>query len=100
LLQLKAVAKQMSSDIRRSWSPRSFTAVTTPEGQFDAVVCTVSYHFHKHGQTYGSIRVMTHKAMQYFEEHRNEAVDCGNGLLRFPDGSLFERDGRIVTYVG
>jgi hypothetical protein len=100
LLQPKAVASQMTGDIRRSWSPRSFTAVNTPEGRFDAVVCNASYHFHKHGQKHGSIRAMTRQAVEYFAKHRQEAVDAGNGLLRLPNGSLYEQDGRIVTYVG
>ena len=99
-LQLKAVASQMTPDIRRSWSARSFTAVSTPEGEFDAVICNVSYHFHTHGHKYGSIRFMTQHAQQYFEQNRQQAVDNAYGLLRFPDGSLFESDGRIVTYVG
>jgi hypothetical protein len=42
LLQLKAVASQITSDIRRSWSARSFTAVSTPGGVFDAIVCNIS----------------------------------------------------------
>ena len=98
LFQLKAVASQMTSDIRRSWSARSFTAVSTPEGVFDAVVCNVSYHFHAHGQKYRSIRVMTEKANGYFAQNRQRAVYNGYGLLKLP-GGLFERDGRIVTYV-
>jgi hypothetical protein len=100
LLQLKAVASEMTQEIRQSWSPRSFTAVVTPEGEFDAVVCNVSYHFHKHGEKYGSIRLMTDQAKQYFEQHRQEASLTEEGLLRFPDNSLFTLDGRIVTYVG
>jgi hypothetical protein len=74
--------------------------VSTPDGDFDAVVCNVSYHFHAHGQKYGSIRLMTQLAKQFFEQQRQQAVDNGYGLLKLPDGSLFERDGRIVTYVG
>ena len=100
LLQLKAVAAQMTPEIRQSWSARSFTAVSTPEGEFDPVVCNVSYHFHTHGQKYGSIYAMTRAARQYFEQHRQEGADNGQGLLRLPDGSLFESDGRIVTFVG
>lgn len=99
LLQLKAVASQMTPWIRRSWSPRSFTAVTTPEGEFDAVVCNIAYHFHKHGHSHGNIRAMTQRALEYFEKHRQEAVQTRAGLLKFPNGSLYEADGRIVTYV-
>ncbi len=100
LLQLKAVAKEVTPDIRNSWSARSFTAVSTPEGIFDAVVCNVSYHYNKHGSKYGSIRLMTQTAKQYFQQHRQKATTTNFGLLKFPDGSLFEPDGRIVTYVG
>jgi hypothetical protein len=99
LLQLKAVSDQMTAFIRRSWSPRSFTAVTTPEGEFDAVICNVSYHFNKHGAQHGNIRAMTLQAVRYFKEHRGEAVATQNGLLKFPNGSIYEKDGRIVTYV-
>jgi hypothetical protein len=99
-LQLTAVATEMTPEIRRSWSARSFTGVSTPEGEFDAVVCNVSYHFHTHGQRHGSIHLMTQQAKRYFEQHHEQAVDNGYGLLRLPDGSLFECDGRIVTYVG
>ena len=98
LLQLKAVASQVTSEIRRSWSARTFTPVSTPEGVFDAIVCNISYHFHKHGQKYQTISSLTDKAKVYFEENRGQAVDNGYGLLKLP-GGLYERDGRIVTYV-
>ena len=98
-LQLKAVAEQLTPDIRRNWSARSFTSVTTPEGGFDALVCNVAYHFHTHGQKHGSIRVYTRAAREYFEQHRQEAVAGPNGMLKLPLG-VFEVDGRIVTYVG
>jgi hypothetical protein len=100
LLQLMAVAMEITPAIRRDWSARSFTAVVTPEGEFDAVVCNISYHFHKHGQKLGSITQFTQQAKQYFRDHQKEAVDNGHGLLKLPDGSLYERDGRIVTYYG
>ena len=73
-LQLKAVASQMTPDIRRSWSARSFTAVSTPEGEFDAVICNVSYHFHTHGHKYGSIRFMTQHAQQLSLQEISTAV--------------------------
>ncbi len=100
LLQLKAVAREMTPDIRQSWSARSFTVVSTPEGDFDAVVCNISYHFNKHGSKYGSIRVMTQEAKRYFQQYRQQATPNGFGLLKLPNGSLFELDGRIVTYTG
>ncbi|MCP5117087.1 MAG: hypothetical protein GY953_40195 [bacterium] len=98
-LQLKAVAEQMTPDIRRSWSARSFTAVSTPVGDFDALICNVSYHFHKHGQKYGNIRLYTQAARRHFIQHRQHAVADQQGLLKLPEGR-FEPDGRIVTYFG
>lgn len=98
-LQLKAVAEQLTPDIRRSWSARSFTSITTPVGGFDALACNVAYHFHTHGQKYGSILLYTRAAREYFEHHRQEAVAGPQGLLKLPCG-LFEVDGRIVTYAG
>jgi hypothetical protein len=38
-LQLKAVAEQLTPDLRRSWAPRSFTGISTSVGEFDAIVC-------------------------------------------------------------
>ena len=43
-LQLKAVADQLTPDLRAQWVPQSFTGVSTPVGNFDATVCNVSYH--------------------------------------------------------
>jgi hypothetical protein len=101
LFQLTAVAKDLIPDIRRCWSPRSFTKIETSQGSFDEVVCNISYHFHKHGQKFGTIKQMTDEALRLFRERRAEArIRETDGLLRFPDGSLFEVDGRIVTFVG
>jgi len=97
LLQLLAVQRAITPEIRKCWSPRSFTSVQTPEGIFDDVVCNISYHFHKHGAKYGSIEFMTLAAKQYFRQNRHLAVHSA-GLLRLPNGSLFEPDGRIVTF--
>jgi hypothetical protein len=97
LLQLMAVQKALTPEIHRSWSPRSFTAVKTSQGVFDDVVCNISYHFNKHGTKYGSIALMTRAAQQYLNHNRHLAVPF-SGLLRLPDGSLFEQDGRIVTF--
>jgi len=96
-IQLKAVAEQMTADIRDSWFAASFTGVSTPVGNFDALVCTVSYHFHTHGQKYGSIRLYTLAAKRYFLQHRGNAVANSRGLLTLPKGT-FHRDGRIVTF--
>ena len=99
LLQLDAVKKQMTSEIRNSWSPRSFTPVKTPAGQYDATVCNVSYHFHKHGQKYGNIKAYTVAAKKYFEQHKNKVKPDGSGIVKLPNGT-FEKDGRIITFSG
>jgi hypothetical protein len=100
LLQLKAMADELTPEIRRQWSPRTFTPIHTSESVFDEVVCNISFHFHKHGQVYVTARRMTDAALRYFREHRSESVKREkDGLLQFPDGSLFEVDGRIVTFV-
>ena len=98
-LQLKAVADQLTPDLRRSWAPRSFTGVSTPIGDFDATVCNVSYHFHTHGQKYGNIRVYTEAAKRYFDQQRRVAVADPKGLIRLPLG-VFDRAGRIITFFG
>jgi hypothetical protein len=98
LIQLKSIAQQITPFVRASWSPRSFTPVSTPEGTFDAVVCNISYHYMKHGNSFGDITVMTNKALQYFATNRHTARPNKDGLLQLPNGSLFEPDGRIVTF--
>jgi hypothetical protein len=98
-LQLKAVADQLTVDLRNSWSPQSFTGVSTPEGNFDATVCNVSYHFHKHGQKYGSIRAYTYAAKRYFEQHGRTALPDFRGLIRLAKGT-FDRTGRIIYFAG
>jgi hypothetical protein len=99
LLQLQAVAADLTPELRAHWSPRSFTPIVTSAGRFDEVVCNVSYHFHKHGQKYGNIRQMTQVALRALQQHRHEGRVRADGLLQLPDGSLFELDGRIVTFV-
>jgi hypothetical protein len=101
LQQLLAVAESITPNIRESWSARSFTPVQTPEGRFDEIVCNISYHFHKHGQKYGTIQRMTDEATRYFRENRNQArVRKTDGLLSFANGSLYEPGGKIVTFTG
>ena len=100
LQQLKAVADSITPDIRQSWSARSFTPVLTSIGRFDEVVCNISYHFHKHGQKYGMIRKMTDEALRGFREHRNQAKVRKDGLLVLPNRSLYEVNGKIVTFIG
>ena len=99
LLQLRAVQREITPEIRQSWSSRSFTPVMTPAGMFEEVICNISYHFHKHGSKHYSITRMTAAARQYFQQKHTEAVENVPGLLKFPDGSIYEKDGRIVTFV-
>ena len=42
LPQLMAAKKATTPQIRSSWSPRSSTAVQTPQGIFDVVICNIS----------------------------------------------------------
>lgn len=101
LLQLKAVSDALTPALRGRWSARTFRPIRTSLGLFDALVCNLSYHFHKHGQKYGTIQKMTDEAVRHFQAHRAEArTRPSDGLLVFPDGSLYEPDGRIVTFVG
>jgi hypothetical protein len=96
LLPLEAVAQAITPEIRRSWSARSFTPIKTSHGSFDEVVCNIAYHFQKHGQKYGNIQRMTEEALQVYREHRHEAkTRKSNGLVAFPDGSLFEPTGKM-----
>jgi hypothetical protein len=99
LLQLQGVQLEITSEIRSSWSARSFTPVITPQGIFDEVVCNISYHFHKHGSKYYSITRMTEEAKLYFARNLGKGKLNEQGLLKFPDGSIYEPDGRIVTFV-
>ena len=99
LLQLQGVQAEITPEIRRSWAARSFTPVITPLGVFDEVVCNISYHFHKHGSKYYSITRMTEAAKRYFAHNQGTGKLNDQGLLKFPDGSIFEPDGRIVTFV-
>ena len=99
LLQLQAVQREITPQIRQSWSARTFTPVITPEGMFDEIVCNISYHFQKHGSKYYSITLMTQAAKDYFALNRRSAVINPQGLLKFPDGSIYEPDGRVVTFV-
>ncbi len=98
-LQLDAVKQQMTPEIRNSWSPRSFTEVKIPSGQYDATVCNVSYHFHKHGQKYGNIRSYTQAAKKYLELNKAKAVPDSAGLIKLPKGT-FDKNGKIITFAG
>ena len=96
LLQLTATKKATTPQIRSSWSARSFTAVQTPQGIFDDVICNISYHFNKHGAPYGTVAAMTLAAQQYFRQNRHQAK-FDQGVLKLPRGT-FEPDGRIITF--
>ncbi len=98
-LQLKAVADQLTPDLRADWAPQSFTGVSTPAGNFDATVCNVSYHFHSHGQKYGNIRAYTQAAKLHFSAHGHSAKPDAKGLIKLPQG-VFDRIGRIITFFG
>ena len=98
-LQLQAVKDQMTSEIRNSWSPKSFTDVKIPSGQFDKTVCNVSYHFHKHGQKYGNIKAYTLAAKKYFEANQAKGKPDGSGVIKLPKGT-FDKDGKIITFAG
>src|ERR1700756_3946383 len=87
LLQLIATKKATTPEIRSSWSARSFTAVQTPQGIFDDVICNISYHFNEHGAPWGTVAAMTFAAQQYFRQNRHEAK-LVNGLLKLPLGSF------------
>jgi hypothetical protein len=98
-LQLTAVARQLTPDLRHHWSPRSFGPVVTPVGEFDSLVCNVSYHFHRHGQKYGSIRLYTEAALRYFELESGRTTPDEHGLIKFKSGIL-DAQGRIVSFFG
>jgi hypothetical protein len=59
----------------------------------------VSYHFHTHGQKYGSNRLYTEAAKRYFEQHRRSAAADPKGLISLPLG-VFDWTSRIVTFFG
>jgi hypothetical protein len=96
LLQLMAIKAAMTADLYRQWSPGSFTSVMTPQGSFDPIVCTISYHFNKHGAPYGSISAYTSAALKYLRENRAKAT-LTEGKLKLPRGT-YEIDGRILTF--
>ena len=99
LLQLTAVAREVTPWIHQSWSPRTFTPVLTPEGNFDEVICNVAYHFHRHGANNGfaSVAMMTMAARNYFRANRGNAKPQPDGTLLLSLGR-FEMDGRIITF--
>lgn len=97
LLALVAMRDALTPAIRSSWYPGSFTKIKTSEGEFDELVCNLAYHFGKHGDSYGDIATLTRAAKQYFNQNRAQAKLVA-GKLKFPNGSIFMPDGRIVTF--
>jgi hypothetical protein len=98
LLALIAMRDALTPEIRACWYEGSFGTIETSQGQFDELTCNLSYHFGKHGDKYGTILNMTAIAISYFKTQRHEARE-ENGMLRFPNGSIFTSDGRIVTFI-
>jgi hypothetical protein len=96
LLGLLAVKKEMTPEIHRSWSARSFTPIQTSEGVFDEVVCNIAYHFKEHASKYDNIAQFTRAAQEHFQQFRKVAV-LSNEVLKLPKG-LYEQDGRIITF--
>lgn len=97
LLALVAMRDALTPEIRRAWHPGTFTDIETSEGRFDELTCNLAYHFGKHGEKYASVAQMTQAARRYFDTHRSQAK-LADGMLRFPNGSIFTLDGRIVTF--
>ena len=96
LLQLIAVRDAVTPLIKRSWSARTFTPISTSQGIFDDIICNISYHFGKHGARYGTIANMTIAAQDYFRQNHSKGQNK-DGVLKFPCG-IFETDGRIITF--
>jgi hypothetical protein len=42
---------------------------------------------------------MTEEARRFFAANRESAAENALGLLKFPGGSIYEKDGRIITFV-
>lgn len=99
LLGLIAMRNALTPEIRVCWYAGTFGTIETSQGQFDELTCNLSYHFAKHGEKYGTIANMTAIAIRYFKAHRAEARREENGMLKFPNGSIFTPDGRIVTFI-
>lgn len=98
LLALVAMQKALTPEIRKCWYVGTFGAIETSEGTFDDLTCNLAYHFGKHGERYGTIANMTKAARRYFDANRPAAKLVG-GMLKFPNGSIFTADGRIVTFI-
>ena len=98
LLALIAMRNALTPGIRACWYEGTFGTIETSQGAFDELTCNLSYHFGKHGEKYGTIANMTAIAMRYFKDNRAEAR-LEDAMLKFPNGSIFTQDGRIVTFI-
>ena len=98
LLALVAMRNALTPEIRACWYEGTFGSIETSQGAFDELTCNLSYHFGKHGEKYGTIANMTAIAQRYLKENRMRAREDG-GVLKFPNGSIFTKDGRIVTFI-
>ena len=98
LLALVAMRKALTPEIRKCWFAGSFGTIETSEGVFGDLTCNLAYHSGNHGERYGTIANMTKAAKRYFDANRPTAKLVG-GMLRFPNGSIFTADGRIVTFI-
>jgi hypothetical protein len=101
LLGLLAMRDALTPEIRKSWYAGTFTPINTTQGTFDELTCNLAYHFSeaniKTSGKYTSIAQLTMEAKRYFQQNRAQAK-LKNGVLKFPNGSIFMPDGRIVTY--
>lgn len=98
LLALMAMRDALTPATRACWFEGTFGAIETSEARFDELTCNLSYHFAEHGHRYGTIANMTGIAMRHFKAHRGEARAV-NGVLKFPNGSMFTLDGKIVPFI-
>jgi hypothetical protein len=98
LLALIAMRNALTPAIRGCWYSGTFGPIQTSQGTFDELTCNLAYHFGKHGEKYGTIANMTAEAKRYFSANRSQGKPEG-GMLKFPNGSIFTTDGRIVTFI-
>ncbi len=98
LLALVSMRNALTPEIRKYWYEGTFGTIETSEGTFDALTCNLAYHFGKHGEKYHTIANMTTVAKQYFVANRAKAK-LVDGVLKFPNGSIFTTDGRIITFI-
>jgi hypothetical protein len=106
--QLTAIHNALVNNpaLRAAWHPSTFTPYTIQGTTFDALECNLAYHFHKHGQRYGTIELMTAAAQSHFIHHKGDTglervkLRDGTAGLKLPDNSYYTLDGKIVTFVG